>query len=137
MDSTGSAAADEGDHPAPENSAVSSDSADTGTRTGHDGNTADDTGSTADDAENTVQTSLDTPEIQKILKKFEKGGEITPRDYLLLSKGTDIDLIVRELAGEDSEVSQKQIDAIASSLVIGEMIEDPIIREDLEESGYY
>ena len=137
MDSTGSAAADEGNHPAPANSAVSSDSADTGTRTGHDGNTADDTGSTADDAENTVQTSLDTPEIQKILKKFEKGGEITPRDYLLLSKGTDIDLIVRELAGEDSEVSQKQIDAIASSLVIGEMIEDPIIREDLEESGYY
>lgn len=94
--------------------------------------------SNSDDAETSSEPSSEgSPEIQKILERFERGGEITARDYLLLTKKTDIDLVVKELVGTESEVSREQIDTIASNLVIGEMIEDPIIREDFEEAGYY
>ena len=93
--------------------------------------------------ENSAAASPETPEnpeIAAICDKLKNGREISAREYLLLNNKdvagllTELEELAADTAGQDVS---KMTDALASALVTKELMKDPIIEEDFDNTGYY
>ena len=86
------------------------------------------------------QEPSESPEIAAICDKLKSGREISAREYLLLNNKdvagllTELEELAADTAGQDVS---KMTDALASALVTKELMKDPIIEEDFDNTGYY
>lgn len=76
------------------------------------------------------------PEIAAVYDKLKNGHEISAREYLLLNNKDVAGLLtdLEELAGDDVG---RMVEDLARAIVTKELMKDPIIEEDFENTGYY
>ena len=82
------------------------------------------------------QEPSESPEIAAICDKLKSGREISAREYLLLNNKDVAGLLtdLEELAGDDVG---RMVEDLARAIVTKELMKDPIIEEDFENTGYY
>ena len=82
------------------------------------------------------QEPSENPEIAAICDKLKSGHEISAREYLLLNNKDIAGLLteLEELAGDDAG---RMTEELSRAIVTKELMKDPIIEEDFDNTGYY
>ena len=82
------------------------------------------------------QEPSESPEIAAICDKLKSGREISAREYLLLNNKDVAGLLteLEELAGDNAG---RMTEELSQAIVTKELMKDPIIEEDFDNTGYY